>query len=929
VLAFPKLTFDRPVVLAAMPGSNRLFVGEVGGKVYSFPNDPECPRADLAVDLAATRQKASALYGIAFHPRFEANRYVYLCYTIGYDKADGTHVSRFKVSRDNPPRIDPESETLLITWYAGGHNAGCLQFGPDGDLYIAAGDGADPTPPDPFKAGQDLGALLSKIMRIDVDHQDPGKHYKVPPDNPFVGFPGARPEVWAYGFRNPWRFSFDRRTGDLWAGDVGWELWELVYKVDKGGNYGWSIMEGRQPVRTEGQRGPTPIIPPVVDHPHSEAASITGGYVYRGSKFPDLVGAYVYGDFQTGKVWGLRHDGKAVTWHRELAETPVQLVSFAEDLAGELYLIDYERTKQIYSLAPNKAVSHAEDFPRKLSRTGLFASVKDQKPAPGVIPYAIVAELWSDGATAERLLALPGRSQIAVDDDGKWKFPDGSVLARTVSIEREVGQPSSRRRLETQVLHLEDESWRPYTYIWDDDQADASLADAKGASTPLTIIDPRAPGGRRELTYRFSARSECLQCHNPWVEKQTTMFGRQSASPLAANALQLDRDHQLRTFARLGLFSRPLPARPEDAPKLANPYDESDDLGRRARSYLHVNCSHCHQFGAGGSTNMQLTFSLPLDQTKTVGARPLQGTFNIAGARIIAPGDPGGSVLYYRTAKLGSGRMPRVGSNVVDERAVALIHDWIEGLPAPESGHQLSAADRAAIRALEAGSRSSAQSKAEAIGVLTGSTRGALALMRLVDRGRLEEPVRREVLAATKDHPQAEDRDLFERFLPDSERVKRLGDAIDFEKLLALPGDPGSGKQVFFAGSSAQCKNCHRIGGEGRALGPDLDEIGSKYEKPALLHHILDPSRAIDPQYLAYLLETRDGQVHSGLLVEKTETEVVLRDAQGELIRVPARDVEQLAPQQKSLMPDLLLRDMTAQQVADLLDYLATLKAKR
>src|SRR5262249_37151264 len=282
---------------------------------------------------------------------------------------------------------------------------------------------------------------------------------------------------------------------------------------------GWSIMEGRQLVRPEGTRGPTPIIPPVVDHPHSEAASITGGYVYRGTKFPELVGAYIYGDFQTGKVWGLRYDGKRVTWHKELAETPIQLVAFGEDNAGELYAVDYERTMQIYRFAPNPVSGDPRDFPRRLSQTGLFASTRSQTPAPGVIPYSINAELWSDHARAARILAVPGWAQVEPTETGNWKFPEGSVLARTVSLDLEEGNPASRRRIETQVLHFEDGSWRPYSYAWDDDQTDATLVAAEGSSRTLTVRDARAPGGRREQHYRFFARSECLQCHNPWVEK--------------------------------------------------------------------------------------------------------------------------------------------------------------------------------------------------------------------------------------------------------------------------------------------------------------------------------------------------------------------------------------------------------------------------
>src|SRR5262249_15350674 len=146
-----------------------------------------------------------------------------------------------------------------ITWLSGGHNAGCIQFGPDGYLYISTGDGGGPNPPDPLKTGQDISDLLSSVLRIDVDHADHGKGYRVPDDNPFVTYPGARPEVWAYGLRNPWRMSFDRRTRALWVADVGWELWEMVYRVEKGGNYGWSIMEGPQAIKLDEKPGPTPI----------------------------------------------------------------------------------------------------------------------------------------------------------------------------------------------------------------------------------------------------------------------------------------------------------------------------------------------------------------------------------------------------------------------------------------------------------------------------------------------------------------------------------------------------------------------------------------------------------------------------------------------------------------------------------------------
>ena len=593
-LAFPHLKFNFPVVLVPAAGTNRLFLGELKGRIYSFPEDPACTKPDLALDLAPLYPDFTAFYGLVFHPEFDKNRYVYLCYVGKNDLVDGSVVSRFTVSRTDPPVIDPKSEKKLLKFWSGGHNGACLVFGNDGYLYISTGDGASPTPPDPMMTGQDCSDLLSSVLRIDVDHSDAGKAYAIPADNPFLNSPGVRPEVWAYGFRNPWKMSVDKVTGKLWVGDVGWELWELVYDVKRGGNYGWSVMEGPQPVNVEARRGPTPILPPIKVHPHSEATSITGGYVYRGTRLPELVGTYIYGDFMTGILWGLRSEGDKITWERELARTPVHLVAFGESNSGELYMVDHDRTHQIYRLARNPAVAAVSNFPRRLSQTGLFSSTADQQPAPGVIPYSINTELWADGATAARFLAVPDQGRIALDDQGNWRFPDGSVLVRTVSIEQDEGHPASRRRMETQILHLEADAWRPYSYVWNADQTDATLAEPGGAN--MTLVQ-KTSGGRRELNYHVYARTECVLCHSPWVEKRTTVYGIQSASPLGINPAQLNRPvargantpNQLEVLHEEGLLD--VNGDLGKLPKQVDPYDESADLDRRARSYLQTNCA--------------------------------------------------------------------------------------------------------------------------------------------------------------------------------------------------------------------------------------------------------------------------------------------------------------------------------------------------
>ena len=321
-----------------------------------------------------------------------------------------------------------------------------------------------------------------------------------------------------------------------------------------------------------------------------------------------------------------------------------------------------------------------------------------------------------------------------------------------------------------------------------------------------------------------------------------------------------------------------------------------------------------------------------LDKTKTIGQRPIQGTFNISGASIIAPGDPAGSVLYYRIAKLGGGRMPRVGSQQVDERATRMIHDWIARMPAANPGApangsiKIAQEDRATIDSLRQVDRLSPTNRTAAISRLTSSTRGALMLLALIDQGQNSESLKSDVVSITRNSPLTEVRDLFERFVPEGERTKRLGDVIDRSAILALPGDPARGRLIFTANAAAQCKSCHKAGDVGENVGPDLTKIGAKHDKPALLDQILEPSRTIEAAYVTHLVETKDGRIISGLLVQKNNDAVVLKDAQGKTNRIAVTDIDQFVPQSRSLMPELLLRDLTAQQVADLLEFLASLR---
>ena len=276
-VAFPNLQFDEPLTMTVVPGTNRLAVAEREGKIYTFENDLATGRKDLLLDTGRTT------FGLVFHPRFGENGYFYVLMNLLDNPndflPDGSRVSRYQVETGRTLQADPSSEKVLFVWRAGGHNGGCLQFGPDGYLYAAIGDASGIA--DGLNTGQDISDLPASILRIDVDHPGEDLPYTIPEDNPFVDVPGARGEIWAYGLRQIWKFSFDPATGILWAGEVGQDLWEEIIVIQKGGNYGWSVKEGNHPFRPNRKEGPTPILPPLVEHSHTEARSVTGGYVYQ------------------------------------------------------------------------------------------------------------------------------------------------------------------------------------------------------------------------------------------------------------------------------------------------------------------------------------------------------------------------------------------------------------------------------------------------------------------------------------------------------------------------------------------------------------------------------------------------------------------------------------------------------------------------
>ena len=342
--AFPGIEFDRMVFLTyAEDESGRLFVVLQPGRIVVFENDPGVESARTFLDIRERVNDAGneeGLLGLAFDPAFAENGHFYLYYTASRPRR--SVVSRFSASPGDPNRADADSEIVFLEVEQPyrNHNGGHLAFGPDGMLYVGLGDGGSGG--DPRGNGQDTSTLLGNILRIDVSALDELGGYAVPPDNPFAAGDGAaRGEIWAYGLRNPWRFGFDRETGDLWAADVGQNRYEEVDIIRPGGNYGWNVMEGSHCFRREScdSRG---LEMPVAEYGRDGGCSVTGGYVYRGRRMPSLYGAYLYGDFCSGKIWALRHDGAAVTEQMQIADTGLSISSFGEGPSGEVYVLTFE-----------------------------------------------------------------------------------------------------------------------------------------------------------------------------------------------------------------------------------------------------------------------------------------------------------------------------------------------------------------------------------------------------------------------------------------------------------------------------------------------------------------------------------------------------------------------------------------------------------
>lgn len=660
---YPQLPLGKALAVGSIPNQSALWTithdGDYGGpgRLYRFADNVDANQLDLILE------RPEILYGVAFHPRFAENGFIYLGCNGDSLQYPGktTKVLRATVTSRDTMAIDPSSIVTIIEWPSDGHNGGDLAFGNDGMLYVSAGDGTSDS--DGNLTGQDLGTIAGSMIRIDVDHPTENQLYSVPSDNPFVDTPGARPEIWAYGLRNPWRITYDLKTDQLWAGNNGQDLWETVHLIRRGENYGWSLMEGNHPFQPQRLQGPTPIVPATVEHPHSEARSLTGGVVYHGQSLPDIRGMYVYGDYATGNVWAVEHDGSQIVRSAHLARTSLLISGFGLDPNGELLIVDHQGG--LYTLTPRPIATNTLPFPHRLSETGIYSDLVNRQLAPGFVPYSVNSPLWSDGAEKERFLAIPADSKIGLNGNLGWHLADQTVIVKNFSLP--LASRQTNQLIETRLMLKVGNEWFGYSYQWDEAGRDATLVPAAGADATYQVHDPDVPNGLREQTWRFPSRIECTVCHT-----------RAANYVLGLSTPQMNRGEQLTHLQERGWLDLPQPV--DQLPRLVSPDDPLAPLEQRAHAYLVANCAHCHTNAGGGNSRMEMALGTPLEKMMLVDQEPQHDRFDIQQAKIIKPAAPQQSVLFHRLTQRGKGQMPPLATSQLDPQGIALIHEWIMSL---------------------------------------------------------------------------------------------------------------------------------------------------------------------------------------------------------------------------------------------------------
>lgn len=717
VNAFPGLTFIDPVQMIPVPYSNRLLVLEKAGRLVVFDNNETATSKTVLFDIRSQveSQHDSGMVGLALHPDFgvagSPNRhYLYVFYRYTPQKSD-TNRAYCRLSRFTwdpaTSTIAPASEFILINQYDrhNWHNGGGLFFGTDRFLYLSIGDegGAN----DQYDTGQKRNVgLLAGVLRIDVDRDPTRSHairrqplnpttppagwpnsysqgYFVPNDNPWQSPDGSQlEEFYAVGTRSPHRMTQDPVTGDIWLGDVGQGTQEEVTKVFRGGNLQWPYREG---TAAGPKAKPSPLIgfdvAPVHAYGRGSGTCVIGGYVYRGALHPELTGKYIFGDHGSGRIWSLDDSsGTAVvtsllTMASHGPGPKNGMGSFGLDASGEIYVLSLAGTNldggRIYRL--EKTTEGVPEPPRLLSQTTAFTNLATLAPAPGVMPYDVIQPLWSDDSDKRRWIALPNdgnpntaAERIAWSEEGNWTFPVGTVLIKHFEV--------PGRRLETRFfVNGDDGTWFGFTYRWRPDGSDAELLPGEPVVETFT-----ANGTTR--TWHFPGRNECSVCHTDAAGKVLGVKTRHLNSDFFYAATGRTAN-QLVTLNRLGFFSPAINEAQLPAMLTSKKQDDTTvSLERRARSYLDVNCAHCHQPAAPTQAAFDARLLTPPWFQNLINVTP-GNSLGVSGARLVAPGSVDLSIVHRRAGSLAPGvAMPPVAKNLVDTAGMQLLTAWINSL---------------------------------------------------------------------------------------------------------------------------------------------------------------------------------------------------------------------------------------------------------
>lgn len=665
-------------MLLQAPNNNlRWYVLEQRGRILRFNNNASVSSVSVVADLQSlvndnSSANESGLLSMAFHPNFDSNGYVYLFYQVNASGGGccNSRLARF-TSSDAGLTINPASETVLIEFRQPfqNHYGGHVRFGADGYLYLSIGDGGSGG--DPGNRAQNTSNLWGSMIRINVDSGSP---YSIPANNPFADEDDLLcnteanmitkdadnencPEIYAWGLRNPWRWSFDATTQDLWLADVGQDGWEEVDIIQRGGNYGWRIREGAHCHNPSSGCTTAGLIDPVAEVQHNTFSSITGGYMYRGANIPSLVGRYVFGDFSSGRIYSLLNESGSWSIDPLDTSTGFNISTFAEDQNRELYLVNYNGSagQQIYRFIDNSA-GGGVTVPDMLSETGCVDPDNPALPSAAMIPYDIHAAFWSDGAEKQRWLALPNGQSMSVGSNQDWDFPIGSVLMKSFRLNNEL--------IETRLLKRHnDGSWAGYTYKWNNAGTDADLV-VGGEVVDINGQDWIYPSG-----------GQCLECHTAAAGRalglETAQLNKDLAYPSTGRTA-----NQVDTLLEIDALNGST-----TNVSLANPYDTSASLNDRARAWLHTNCAQCHRPGGTGNINMDLRYTTAFADMNICNVDPQNGNLGIAGAKRLSPGNAGISVIVERMSRRDDAQqMPPIGSNLTDTQGIALITAWINGL---------------------------------------------------------------------------------------------------------------------------------------------------------------------------------------------------------------------------------------------------------